>query len=113
MKRLESTIELFGSPRRSQVLLAVWLLSETTASELARLLDAKPFSIQQIVEALEDEGVVATRMVGRSRLVSLNPGYFARRELSSLLERLSTATPELAQAVAELRRRPRKRGKEL
>ncbi len=105
--------QLFGSRTRTRLLILLNLLEESYPRELARLLDAPLFSVQRMVDALEKEGCVATRVIGRERRVSLDPRYIAAEELRALLSRLSLAEPELELAAASLRRRPRRRGKEL
>ena len=99
--------KVFGSRRRTEVLVLVALLGETYPSELARLLDARLYSIQTIVAALAWEGIIATRMFANSRRVSLDPRYFAYRDLKSLLLRLAEAEPDLRAAAARRRSRPR------
>ncbi len=106
-------LKLFGSSRRTEVLVAIALLGDTYPSELARLLEAPLFSVQNIVAALDREGVVAVRAAGRSRLVSLDPRYFAFNELKNLLLKLSAAEPRLRAAVAGRRSRPRRSGEPL
>lgn len=98
--------KLFGSRRRTEVLVTIALLGETYASELARLLKAPLFSVQNIVAALDREGVLAVRSSGRSRLISLDPRYFASKELKQLLLRLSEAEPALRSAASSRRSRP-------
>lgn len=102
--------KLFGSRRRTEVLVTVALLGETYATELARLLKAPLFSVQNIVAALDREGIVAMRLSGRSRLVSLDPRYFAFQELKDLLLKLAEAEPELRSAASSRRSRPRRGG---
>lgn len=104
---------LFGSRRRTEVLVTVALLGETFPAELARVLRARLFSVQTIVAALDREGVIATRLSGRARVVSLDPRYFAYRELKALLLRLADSEPELRAAAAGRRSRPRRAGKAL
>lgn len=104
---------LFGSERRTEILLAIGLLEETYARELARLLGAPLVTVQRVVDSLDRESIVSTRLVGRLRRITLNPRYFARRELAALLLRLAKADAALVAAVESLRRSPRKRGKPL
>jgi hypothetical protein len=105
--------KLFGSRRRTEVLTLVGLLDETYPSELARLLKAPLFSVQKIVDSLDREGVVSTRVIGRERRVALNPRYMAHGELRELLLRLAASEPALGDLAAKVRRRPRRRGKSL
>lgn len=104
---------LLGSRRRTEILVTIALLGETFPAELARLLDAPLFSVQTIVAALDREGVVATRLSGRARIVSLDPRYFAFRELKALLLKLAEAEPALRAAALGRRSRPRRAGKPL
>ncbi|MDQ2991777.1 MAG: hypothetical protein M3R30_03010 [Candidatus Eremiobacteraeota bacterium] len=113
-RKLEPSVgRLFGSSRRTEVLVGIALLEETYSRELARILDAPLISVQRIVESLELEGAVATRLVGRQRQISLNPRYFARTELAALLRRMALSDQRLMEAVGALRRRPRRKGKPL
>ena len=104
---------LFGSRRKTEVLLLTALLGETYPTEIARLLGAPLYSIQTIVDALDREGVLATRLIGNQRRVSLDPRYFASKELRAFLLRLSDAEPELRKVAAARRSRPRRLGQPL
>jgi hypothetical protein len=108
---LTEPCKLFGSRRRTEVLILTALLGETYPTELARLLGAPLFSVQTIVDALDREGILATRLVGRSRQVSLDPRYYCFKELKSLLLRLSEGEPALQHAATSRRSRPRRAGK--
>lgn len=111
MKIMESSP--FGGRTRTRVLVALSLLETSFPRELARLLAAPVSGVRQALASLERDGLVAGRLVGRTRLVQLDPGYFARQELASYLARLSDAEPVLRADVARLRRRPRATGKAL
>lgn len=101
--------KLFGSRRRTEVLLLIALLEESYPCELARLLKSPLFSVQKIVNNLDREGVVATRLIGRERRVALDPRFLAYGELRELLLRLAAREPSLTDVAASVRRRPRKR----
>ena len=105
--------KLFGSPRRTEVLLLLALLEESYPAELTRLLGATKASILQILDALEVEGVVSSRPLGRTRRVALDPRYFGARELRALLDKLASAQPQLQSLAASRRARPRRKGKAL
>lgn len=102
---------LFGSENRTAVLVAIRLLEQTYASELASMLGLRVYSVQTILASLEQEGVVASRLVGRTRAVELNPRYFASKELDALLWRLGQADVALQTKLASRRRRPRQPSK--
>jgi len=103
----------FGSATRTRVLVAIRLLGETYARELARLLDAPLSGVQGALQALERDGLVAGRSMGRTRVYRLDPRYFAQRELDRFLERLAEPEADLQSRVTSLRRRPRRTGKPL
>ncbi len=103
----------FGSRRRTQVLLLLAILGDSYVAELARLLGVRPYTITGITDGLEREGLIGSRVLGRQRIYRLEPRYFAARELKALLQKLSEGEPELLASAAELRRRPRRRGKPL
>ncbi len=108
---LTSTPAIFGSPRRTEVLVLLALLEESYPREIARLLRAPLLSIQTIVDSLEREGMLATHLVGNQRRVTLNPRYYGVKQLKEFLLRLAEGYPELQSTISELRRRPRRRGK--
>lgn len=103
----------FGSSARTRLLLALRLLSESYARELARLLELNFSGVQKALRSLEADGLVAGRAAGRTRLYRLSPRAPARRELESYLERLLESEGDLRSRAAGLRRRPRRTGKPL
>jgi len=101
----------FGGQGRTRSLLALQLLEESYPRELARVLAMPLSSVQKALASLELDGLVAGRMVGRTRLYQLNPRYFAAEALRTYLSRLSEPEEVLRTRVASVRRRPRRRGK--
>ena len=101
----------FGGRTRTSVLMALRLLSESYPRELARVLDASLSGVQQALRGLERDGLVAGRVVGRTKLYRLNPRYFALKELEQYLLRLTGPEEKLRVQVESLRRRPRRIGK--
>jgi hypothetical protein len=108
---LERDPELFGGRNATTVLVGIRLLEASWPSELATLLGLRLFSVQRILTAFEREGVIVSRLVGRTRQVSLNPRYFAHRELDALLWKLGEHDVALQSQLATKRRRPRRPGK--
>jgi DNA-binding transcriptional ArsR family regulator len=103
----------FGSKARTRTLVALHLLGTSFARELSRLLDMRVWAITGALVRLQRDGLVSGRLMGRSRMYTLNPGYFARRELDAYLSRLAEGDVDLRERVAQLRRRPRRVGKPL
>lgn len=95
------------------MLLALGLLGESYSRELARILDAPVSGVQQALRSLERDGLVGGRSMGRTRVVRLEPRYFARQELEAYLTRLARADRLLSSRVEAVRRRPRAAGKPL
>ncbi|MBX7116964.1 MAG: hypothetical protein K1X64_21745 [Myxococcaceae bacterium] len=102
---------LFGTETRTWVLVALRLLDESYPSELADILGVRPFTIRSILATLEREGVITSRLLGRTRAITLNPRYFAHDELSALLWKLGENDTALQKKLAARRRRPRRAGK--
>jgi DNA-binding transcriptional ArsR family regulator len=89
----------FGSVTRTKALLALALLTETYPRQLARLLDIPLFSVQKALASLERDGLIVSRLLGRTRLYGLNPRYLASRELREYLERLASSEFDLRRKV--------------
>ena len=104
---------LFGSVPRTRVLLTVALLESSYPREIARVAGVPLQSVQRIVDDLERQRVLASRLRGRQREVRLDPSFYASSELRSLLLRLSDGDPALTETVESLRRRPRRARKPL
>jgi biotin operon repressor len=104
---------LFGVGARTPTLLAIALLGETHASEIARALGRSRSGIKDVVDGLERDGVIVGSDVGQTRQIRLNPRYFAAEELRALLMRIAAEDRELQRRLAATRRRPRKAGKAL
>lgn len=103
----------FGSQTRTRLLLALELLGQSYARELARLLGASLSAVQKGLASLERDGLIAGRLMGRTRLFQINPRYFAVAQLRELLAKVMVADRDLKARAAELRRRPRRTGKRL
>ena len=105
---------LFGSTAREQILL--YLLTHLTAypREIASALGYGLAPVQQLLQRLEDGGVVDSRLRGKVRLYRLSPRYAFRRELEALLRRALEFVPEdERERLYTPRLRPRKSGKPL
>jgi DNA-binding transcriptional ArsR family regulator len=106
-------MDLFGSRTRTRILIYLALAEESYVAEMASALGDSKLTVQRILRALEDLGVVASRLRGRVRLVSLDKTWYAAAELRALLLRMSAADEDVLAAAASIRRRPRRPGKPL
>ncbi len=109
----KKTTGVFGSETRTAILVAIHLLNETHARELASMLGRSVSRVQAAVDSLESAGLVVGSLEGSTRRLRLNPRFFALAELESLLQRMGTVDAKLQQKLATERRRPRKSGKAL
>jgi len=101
---------LFGSTLRTEALIAIGRLSRTYPSEIARVLGRRLNEVQRAVASLERAGAIVSKRVGGTRIIELNPRFWARAELYKLLLRLSEL-PAYQKRWSNLRRRPRGIGK--
>jgi DNA-binding transcriptional ArsR family regulator len=103
----------FGGLARTRVLVSLRLLESSYPRELSRVLAVPVSAVSRALAGLEGDALVAGRLVGRSRVYTLNPGYFAKQELAAYLLRLADADQDLRDRTGQLRRRPRRAGKPL
>ena len=104
---------LFGSRLRERILKLLVLVEPAYPRQIATQLEAHLISVQNAVTALQDLGVVASRIVGRTRLVELDRRWYAASELRALLERLVAGDPGIRDIAATVRQRPRRPGKKI
>ncbi|GAC1549119.1 MAG: hypothetical protein NVS2B17_33910 [Candidatus Velthaea sp.] len=93
--------------------MAVAAVEQTYPRELAVTLGVPLTAVQRAVNDLQRQGVLASRIVGRVRMLELDPRWYAARELRALLERMVEANPSEVAGPMAVRRRPRRAGKAL
>ena len=103
----------FGSLTRTRILLALRLMGSSYPREMGRLMGTALSAVQGALRSLESDGLITGRSEGRTRLFELNPRFFAASELRALLDKLAAADRGLQDAIATLRRRPRRTAKAL
>ena len=84
----------FGSRSRTRILLALSGLEFSYPRALARRLDSPIFAVRKALARLERDGLVSSRLVGRTRVYRLDPAYVAYKELAAYLARLERARVE-------------------
>jgi DNA-binding transcriptional ArsR family regulator len=104
---------LFGSRARERVLKLLGLLEQSYPRALAAVLDEDLSVVQRSVDDLERDGILASRMMGRTRLFELNRTYQHYASLRELIARMGQSDPEIVAAAQRLRQRPRRSKKEL
>ena len=104
---------LFGSQARERILKLLGILEQSYPRELAAVLDEDLSVVQRAVDDLERDGVLASRLMGRTRLFELNRTYQHFAPVHDLLARMGQSDPEIVAAAQRLRRRPRRARKEV
>lgn len=105
---------LFGSELREKILLYLAECGEAYSLELSKNFGSSLFAVQNQLKRLEEAGILVSRSFGRTRLFGLNPRYFLRKELLTLLKRdFEALTKEQIQKHFPPRRRPSRSGKPL
>ena len=105
---------LLGSINRERVLIFLHSRSQGYAREIARFFTTNLNQIQKQLERLEQGGIVYNKLVGKTRLYSINPRYPFLKELEALLDKALTFYPnEEVERLITIRKRPRRKGKPL
>jgi hypothetical protein len=105
---------ILGSLSCERVLLFICARKEGYAREVARFYETNLAPIQKQLDKLELAGVLVSRTAGRTRLYSFNPRYAFIKEITSLLEKVTSfLPPDERERLIMVRRRPRRKGKPL
>lgn len=106
---------LFGNKTAARVLLYLQNYEEGYAPEIAGTFRLSTTAVQNQLRKLEeDEGVLASRLIGRTRLYTWNPRYPFLKQLRALLaEALKYLPEDEIKAYFRKRKRPRRAGKPL
>ena len=103
---------LVGSLSTERVLIFILSREEGYARDIARTFGTDLYGIQKQLDKLETGGVLASHLMGRTRVYQFNPRYPFLNELKQLLEKaLSFYPPEEREKLVMNRRRPRRRDK--
>ncbi len=105
---------ILGSVNAERVLMFIHARGEGYARDAARHFETSLYGIQQQLDKLEAGGVLASRLVGKTRVYAFNPRYPFLKELRALLSKaLSFYPAEEQERLLMNRRRPRRREKPL
>jgi hypothetical protein len=105
---------LFGSMSAERALLFLFARGEGYAREIARFYNTGLTPIQRGLEKFEVNGILYSRLAGKTRLYAFNPRYPFKPEIEKLLEKaLTFYPPKEREALLMNRRRPRRSGKPL
>ena len=102
----------FGSLAAERVLLFLQRYEQAYGRQIALAFDMPVSEVQKQLRKLEGGGLLASRMVGRTRIYDWNPRSVFVAPLRLLLQvMLENLPPEQRAPYADGRRRPRRAGK--
>lgn len=103
---------LFGSLSRERILTFIAAREQGYAREIIEFWNCPDRPIKRELNRLESDGVLIAKSYGRTIIYSMNPRFFLRKELISLLLKIINAyPPEWKEKLLLNRRRPRAKGK--
>jgi DNA-binding transcriptional ArsR family regulator len=103
---------VFGSLLKEKILVYMTVNPESYPNEISRVFQSSLSSVQKHLENLEKNGIVVSRLKGKTRLYDLNPRSPFKKELTALLEKIYSFINENEKEKFFVRRsRPRRKGK--
>ncbi len=105
---------LFGNETAAKVLLYLENHSTGYPSGISSTFDIPVSQIQRQLEKFEREGLLASKLIGKTRNYTWNPRCFYVHELRSILKKATAALPDSEiEKYFRHRSRPRRAGKPL
>ena len=105
---------LLGSLNCERALIFLRARGQGYAREITRYFRTGLAPIQRQLDKLEQNGILYSELIGRTRVYKFDPRYPFLSELGSLLDKALQAYPDQQrEALLMNRRRPRRRGKPL
>ncbi|TFG75935.1 MAG: ArsR family transcriptional regulator [Chrysiogenales bacterium] len=105
---------VFGSLLKEKILVYITVNPESYPNEISRVFQSSLSSVQKHLENLEKNGIVVSRLKGKTRLYDLNPRSPFKKELTALLEKIYSFINENEKEKFFVRgSRPRRKGKPL
>ena len=108
--------KLFGNPNIEKILFYLLVNQKCYGLQLATMLNIPLYSAQKALLRLEDGGIIAAQLEGKTRMYQFNPRYPFLQELRAFLEKAYNFLPVHQKTTlyeAPIRRRPRRTGKPL
>ncbi len=107
---------LFANKNVEKILMYLCLHGKANATELSRAFDSALDPIQKTLRKLEEGGLLASFLEGRTRVFQWNPRYPFNQEIQALAKKAYSFLPtdiQEARYQSMKRKRPRKTGKPL
>lgn len=105
---------LFGNKVAEKCLLYIVNYGEGHINGISKTFGISPSQVERQLKRLEAGGILINKVIGNTKMFSINPRLGIRKELVLLLERILMLLPssEVEKYYRE-RRRPRRTGKDL
>ncbi len=104
--------ELFGNETAEKVLLYLESYGSGYGLAISKTFECAVSQVQRQLERFEREGLLVSRLVGKTRLYEWNPRYLLLGEVRALLSKaLSRLPDEMSERYFRNRQRPRRGGK--
>ena len=105
---------VFGNITIEKILFTLYVYGDGYPLGMAKTFGDSVNKFQQQLRRLENSGIVVSRLIGRVRIYTFNPGYPFLEELKALVARAYEFLPEKDKAAYYRKRtRPRRTGKPL
>jgi hypothetical protein len=105
---------LFGNKVAEKCLLYIKNYGEGHINGISKTFKVSPSQVERQLKRLEAGGILVNKIVGNTKMFSINPRFGARVELNQLLEKILMLLPEKqTDLYFRDRRRPRRSGKAL
>lgn len=105
---------IFGNKTAERVFLYLVNYGQGYARDIALTFETTLSMVQKQLTRLEAAGILASRLVGKTRVYELNPRWYFYKELKALLEKaLEASSEEDVKKYFRKRQRPRRAGKPL
>jgi hypothetical protein len=105
---------LFGNETAEKVLLFLENYNSGYPRGIAKTFDLSISQVQNQLERFEREGIVASRLIGKTRIYEWNPRYLFLPELHAMLKKALKRIPDsIQEKYFRTRARPRRKGKPL
>lgn len=107
---------LFSNKNVEKILMYLCLHEKANATELSRAFNSSLDPIQKTLRKLEEGGLLASFLEGRTRVFQWNPRYPFLKEIQALAMKAYSFLPreiQVARYQSTKRKRPRKTGKPL
>lgn len=105
---------LFGNETAEKVLLFLENYGSGYPRQIALAFGLSVSQTQNQLERLERDGVIVSRLVGKTRVYEWNPRYLFLPELKAMLDKALKRLPEsIQEKYFRARTRPRRKGKPL